>query len=47
MLPTFDEVISEERKKDEAMRAMFDKAKLNTDGPLKQDLMEGVADDEW
>jgi hypothetical protein len=46
-MPTFEEVISNEQKRDEAMRAMFGKAKLDTEGPLKQDLMEGVADDEW
>ena len=44
---TFEEVISEDQKKESTLKSMFDNANLESEGPLKQDLMEGVADDEW
>ena len=44
---TFEEVISEEQRKEATLKSMFENANLESDGPLKQDLMEGVADDEW
>jgi coronin-7 len=47
VMPTFEQVISEEERKDASLKAMFQTAAKESEGPLKQDLMEGVADDEW
>jgi hypothetical protein len=44
---TFEEVISEQERKEQSLKNMFEMATSVSDGPLKQDLMEGVAEDEW
>ena len=46
-VPTFEKVKTEAEMKDASMKAMFQMALQQSDGPLAQDLQEGVADDEW
>jgi coronin-7 len=47
VMPTFQQVISEEERKDASLKAMFQTAVKESEGPLKQDQMEGVAEEEW
>ncbi|KAJ3309705.1 Coronin-7 [Boothiomyces sp. JEL0838] len=46
-IPTFAEVRSEEDQKQASIKAMFEMANQESKGPLVQDMLEGVADDEW
>ena len=43
----FEAVRSEEEAKQASMKKMFEDAQLHSGQALKQDLMEGCADDEW
>jgi coronin-7 len=46
-MPSFEQVISEQERKDASLKTMFATAINESDGPLKQDLMEGVDEEEW
>ena len=46
-VPTFKEVQSESERKAASMKAMFQNAVEQSNGPLVQDLKEGVEESEW
>jgi hypothetical protein len=47
IVQTYDDVKSEEERKQASMKRMMELAIEQSTGPLAQDLQEGVSDSEW